>query len=171
MVTLEMSNGKKIKIKVYPNCAPNTVKNFLYLVSQGFYDNKIFHRVIPDFVIQGGSPTGDGLGNAGWKIKGEFKLNLVENQLVHLRGAVGMAREPKDPDSAGSQFYIVLKRNRAIDYHYCIFGEVEEGMEVVDEIAAVPTDENNRPLEEQRIVKATLDEGEEVLAIPPEIVS
>ncbi|MBQ9992244.1 MAG: peptidylprolyl isomerase [Firmicutes bacterium] len=170
MVTFEMANGKKIVIKVYPGCAPITAKNFLYLASEGFYNGTIFHRVIPDFIIQGGCPNGDGWGNPGWKIKGEFKHNLVDNHLVHLRGAVGMARESHDPDSAGSQFYIVLKRNRNIDYHYCIFGEVTEGMDVVDEIAGVETDANNRPIEEQRIVKTTLDPDEEVFAYKPEVI-
>ena len=170
MVTLEMSDGKKIVIKVHPTCAPITVKNFLYLVSQGFYDDTIFHRIIPGFVVQGGCPNGDGWGNPGWKIKGEFKHNLADNSLVHLRGSVGMAREQHDPDSAGSQFYINLKRNNAIDHHYCIFGEVQEGMDVVDEIAVTETDENDRPLVEQRIVKATLDPEEEVFAYKPEVI-
>jgi len=170
MVTFEMANGKRFSIKVYPGCAPITAKNFLYLASQGFYNGTIFHRVIPDFIIQGGCPNGDGWGNPGWKIKGEFKHNLVDNQLVHLRGAVGMARQSNDPNSAGSQFYIVLKRNRAIDYHYCIFGEVTEGMDVIDEIAAVETDANDRPLEEQKIVNTILDPDEEMFAYKPEVI-
>ena len=170
MVTLEMANGKQIKIKVFPHVAPITSKNFLYLVSQGFYDNTLFHRVIEDFVIQGGCPNGDGWGNPGWKIKGEFKFNNFSNQLMHLRGFVGMAREQRDPDSAGSQFYIVVKRARALDGYYCIFGEVTEGMDVVDEIVSVETDDEDRPLEEQRVVKATLDPGEEVFAYKPEVI-
>ena len=170
MVTLEMSDGKKIVIKVYPHCAPIAAKNFLYLVSEGFYDNTIFHRVIPGFAIQGGCPNGDGWGNPGWKIKGEFKHNLVNNPLMQMRGTIGMAREMHDVNSAGSQFYINLARNRDIDHHYCIFGAVEEGMEVVDEIGAVETDSNNRPMIEQRIVRATLEPEEEMFAYKPEVI-
>ena len=170
MVTLEMLGGKKIVIKVFPHCAPITSKNFLYLVSQGFYDNTVFHRVISDFVIQGGCPNGDGWGNPGWRIKGEFKLNSFSNPLLHMRGSVGMARVPENVDSAGSQFYINLKRNDAIDHHYCIFGRVEEGMDVVDEIAAVETDDNDRPMIEQKIIRATLDPEEEVFAYKPNVI-
>lgn len=170
MVTLEMANGKTIKIKVFPNVAPDTAKNFLYLVSQGFYDNTIFHRVIADFVIQGGCPKGDGWGNPGWKIKGEFKFNNFPNSLMNLRGWVGMAREPRDANSAGSQFYIVLERAKGLDGLYAVFGEVTEGMDVVDEIAAVETDDNDRPFVEQRIAKATLDPGEEIYAYKPDVI-
>ena len=153
-ITLE--NGGVIELELYPNIAPQSVCNFAYLARQGFYDGLIFHRVIEGFMIQGGDPEGSGMGGPGYGIKGEFSANGVENPLSHERGVISMARS-NDPDSGGSQFFIVHQDNDFLDGSYAAFGKVTKGMEYVDEIAETPTDESDRPLEEVRIKTITID--------------
>ena len=148
MVVFEMENGKKIKAELYPDIAPITVANFEKLVKQGFYIGLCFHRVISGFMIQGGCPLGTGTGGPGWQIKGEFAANGVNNPLRHTRGVLSMARA-SDPDSAGSQFFIMHADAPYLDGNYAAFGEVVEGIKVVDEIAAVRTDFRDRPAEPQ----------------------
>lgn len=161
VVTMEMENGNKIKIELYPDIAPNTVKNFISLVNKGFYDGLIFHRVIPGFMIQGGCPEGTGTGGPGYSIKGEFKNNGFDNDLEHDRGVISMART-MDPDSAGSQFFIMVKKSPHLDGEYAAFGKVLEGMEEADKIVNVRTDFRDKPLEDQKIKKVTVDTfGEE----------
>ena len=155
MVTIEMENGKKIVIELDPAAAPETVKNFEKLVSEGFYDGLIFHRVISGFMIQGGCPDGTGMGGPGYTIKGEFAQNGFANPLKHDRGVISMARA-MDPNSAGSQFFIMHQNAPHLDGAYAAFGKVVEGMEVVDEIAAAATNQMDRPLEEQKMKKVTL---------------
>ncbi len=157
MVIIEMKNGDKIKIELYPDKAPITVENFVKLVSQGFYDGLIFHRVIPGFMIQGGDPTGTGTGGPGWHIKGEFASNGVANDLRHTRGVLSMARA-MNPDSAGSQFFIMHEDAPHLDGQYAAFGKVVEGMEAVDRIASVPTDYSDRPLEEQAMARVYIED-------------
>ena len=154
MVTIQMENGKEIKIELYPQIAPITVENFISLVKDGFYDGLTFHRVIPGFMIQGGCPDGTGMGGPGHTIKGEFLSNGVENTLRHTRGVLSMARA-NNPDSAGSQFFIMHADAPHLDGQYAAFGKVVEGMEAVDEIAAVPTDYSDRPRVVQRMAKVT----------------
>ena len=157
MVTIQMENGKEIKIELYPQIAPITVENFISLVKDGFYDGLTFHRVIPGFMIQGGCPDGTGMGGPGHTIKGEFLSNGVENTLRHTRGVLSMARA-NNPDSAGSQFFIMHADAPHLDGQYAAFGKVVEGMEAVDEIAAVPTDYSDRPRVVQRMTKVTYTE-------------
>lgn len=160
MIVIEMENGKKIEVGLAPDAAPNTVKNFLYLANQGFYDGLIFHRVINGFMIQGGCPEGSGMGGPGYCIKGEFANNGVRNPLRHKRGVISMARTSA-PNSAGSQFFIMHQDGFFLDGDYAAFGEVVNGMDVVDEIATTATDRNDRPLQEQKIKHITIiDEGE-----------
>ncbi|MBS1347960.1 MAG: peptidylprolyl isomerase [Firmicutes bacterium] len=160
MIVIEMANGKKIEVQLAPEAAPNTVKNFLYLANKGFYDGLIFHRVIKGFMIQGGCPEGSGMGGPGYSIKGEFANNGVKNPLQHKRGVISMARAA-NPNSAGSQFFIMHQDGFFLDGDYAAFGEVISGMDVVDEIASVATDRNDRPKEEQKIKSITVvDEGE-----------
>lgn len=156
MVVIEMENGKKIKLELYPEAAPITVANFEKLVSEKFYDGLIFHRVIKGFMIQGGDPEGTGMGGAKEKIKGEFKINGVDNPIKHTRGVISMARSQM-PNSASSQFFIMHKDAPHLDGQYAAFGKVVEGIEVVDEIAEVRTDWNDRPLEEQKIKTVTIE--------------
>lgn len=156
MVVIEMENGKKIELELYPETAPETVANFEKLVKSGFYDGLIFHRVIKGFMIQGGCPEGTGMGGPGWTIKGEFASNGVKNDLKHTRGVISMARSMM-PDSAGSQFFIMHEDAPYLDGKYAAFGKVVEGMDTVDEIANVKTDRNDRPLEEQKIKKVTIE--------------
>jgi len=139
-----MESGKQIKLKLRPDCAPISCENFEKLVNEGFYNGLIFHRVISGFMIQGGCPQGTGMGGPGWHIKGEFLANGVPNPLKHTRGVLSMARA-QAPDSAGSQFFIMHADAPYLDGNYAAFGEVVEGMDVVDEIAAVQTDFNDRP--------------------------
>ena len=161
VVTIEMMNGKKIKAELYPETAPNTVRNFISLVKKGFYDGLIFHRVISGFMIQGGCPDGIGTGGPGYSIKGEFAQNGFPNSLKHTRGVLSMARA-MNPNSAGSQFFIMHEDASHLDGAYASFGKVTEGMDVVDEIAAVRTDYNDRPLKEQKIKSVTVETfGEE----------
>ena len=150
IVTITMKNGKKIKLELYPDIAPNTVMNFMSLADNGFYNGLIFHRVISGFMIQGGCPNGTGMGGPGYSIKGEFKSNGFANGLKHERGVISMARSMM-PDSAGSQFFIMHKNSPHLDGQYAAFGKVIEGRETVDDIAAVPTDYNDRPVEPQII--------------------
>lgn len=157
MVIIEMENGKKIKIELYPDIAPISCENFEKLINEGFYNGLTFHRVIPGFMIQGGCPNGTGTGGPGWTIKGEFAANGVKNDLKHTRGVLSMARSMM-PDSAGSQFFIMHEDAPHLDGQYAAFGKVIEGMDVVDEIAEVPTDYSDKPLEPQVIKQITIVE-------------
>ena len=156
MVTIEMENGKKIKLELYPDKAPITVANFEKLVREGFYDGLIFHRVIEGFMIQGGDPEGTGMGGAKEKIKGEFRVNGVENPIRHVRGVISMARS-QNPDSASSQFFIMHRDAPHLDGQYAAFGRVVEGMDAVDEIAAAETDFRDRPIHDQRMKRVTAE--------------
>lgn len=157
MVIIEMENGKKMKIELYPEKAPLTVENFEKLVKSGFYDGLIFHRVIEGFMIQGGDPEGTGMGGPGYSIKGEFSQNGVNNDLKHTRGVISMARSMM-PDSAGSQFFIMHKDAPHLDGSYAAFGKVIEGIEVVDEIASVKTDYNDRPIKDQIMKRVYIED-------------
>ena len=156
IVTIEMENGGVIKAELYPDLAPNTVNNFISLVQSGFYDGLIFHRVIPGFMIQGGCPYGMGTGGPGYTIKGEFAGNGVANDLAHDRGVLSMARA-MHPNSAGSQFFIMVEKAPHLDGQYAAFGKVTEGMEVADAIVSVDRDRMDRPHEDQRMKKVTVD--------------
>ena len=156
IITITMENGDVMKAELYPEIAPNTVNNFISLVKKGFYNGRIFHRVIPGFMIQGGCPDGTGMGGPGYSIKGEFAQNGFKNDLKHTPGVLSMARA-MHPDSAGSQFFIMHKTSPHLDGAYAAFGKVIEGIEVVDEIAAVETDWNDRPLTEQKIKTITIE--------------
>ena len=150
VITIQMKDGGVMKAELYPEIAPITVKNFVDLAAKGFYNGLIFHRVIPGFMIQGGDPQGTGMGGPGYTIKGEFSANGVRNDLKHTRGVLSMARA-MDPDSAGSQFFIMHENSPHLDGQYAAFGKVIEGIEVVDKIASVKTDYNDRPYEDQVI--------------------
>lgn len=156
IVTIEMENGGVIKAELYPEKAPQSVYNFVSLIQSGFYNGLIFHRVIPGFMIQGGCPEGTGMGGPGYCIKGEFKLNGVSNNLKHTRGVLSMARS-MSPNSGGSQFFIMHQDSPHLDGQYAAFGRVTEGMDVVDAIASVKTDRNDRPQTEQKIKSVTVD--------------
>ena len=156
IVTIEMENGGIIKAELYPEIAPNSVNNFISLVKKGFYDGLIFHRVIPGFMIQGGCPNGTGMGGPGYSIKGEFAQNGVRNDLAHDRGVLSMARA-MDPNSAGSQFFIMVEKAPHLDGQYAAFGKVIEGMEVADQIVSAKRDWNDKPREAQRMKKVTVD--------------
>ena len=150
VITIQMKDGGVMKAELYPEIAPITVKNFVDLAAKGFYNGLIFHRVIPGFMIQGGDPQGTGMGGPGYTIKGEFSANGVRNDLKHTRGVLSMARA-MDPDSADSQFFIMHENSPHLDGQYAAFGKVIEGIEVVDKIASVKTDYNDRPYEDQVI--------------------
>ena len=157
IIKFEMENGKTFKAELYPEKAPETVKNFVSLVEKGFYDGIIFHRVIAGFMIQGGDPTGTGTGGPGYHIKGEFSSNGFKgNDIKHERGTLSMARA-QHPDSAGSQFFVMHEDADYLDGQYAGFGKVIEGMETVDEIATTKTDWNDRPYEEQKMKKVTIE--------------
>ena len=157
IITIEMESGKNIKVELYPEKAPNTVNNFISLANSEFYNGLIFHRVISGFMIQGGDPNGIGTGGPGYHIKGEFAGNgFKQNDLSHERGVISMARAGH-PDSAGSQFFIMHEDADYLDGQYAAFGRVLEGMAVVDEIANVKTDWNDRPYEEQKIKKMSVE--------------
>ena len=156
MVVIEMENGKKIKIELYPDKAPITVENFEKLVKEGFYNGLCFHRVIKGFMIQGGDPLGNGTGGSKNKIKGEFRSNGVSNDIKHVRGVISMARSA-NPDSASSQFFIMHKDAPHLDGQYAAFGKVVEGIEVVDEIAEVQTDFRDKPTVPQVMKSVTLE--------------
>lgn len=155
IVTIEMENGSLVKIELYPAVAPKTVKNFVSLVSEGFYDGLIFHRVIPGFMIQGGDPNGTGMGGSKQTIPGEFSANGFNNDLEHERGVISMART-SDPNSASSQFFIVVKAAGHLDGQYASFGKVTEGIEEVDRIVNVPRNYADKPMEDQRMKKVTV---------------
>ena len=150
IVTIQMKNGGTMKAELYPDIAPATVKNFVDLAAKGFYNGLIFHRVIPGFMIQGGDPEGTGMGGPGYTIKGEFSANGFRNDLKHTRGVLSMARA-YDPNSAGSQFFIMHETSPHLDGQYAAFGKIIEGIEVVDKIASTKTDYNDRPYEDQVI--------------------
>lgn len=156
IVTIEMEDGGIIKAELYPEVAPNTVNNFISLINKGFYNGVIFHRVIPGFMIQGGDPTGTGMGGPGYSIKGEFTMNRFQNNLKHDRGVLSMARTMA-PNSAGSQFFIMHENSPHLDGQYASFGKVIEGMDVVDAIANVRTDRADKPKEPQVMKKVTVD--------------
>lgn len=156
IVTFEMENGDVMKAELYPEIAPNTVNNFISLINKGFYDGLIFHRVIRGFMIQGGCPNGNGMGGPGYGIKGEFGQNGFKNDLKHTKGVLSMARSMM-PNSAGSQFFIMHMDAPHLDGAYAAFGKVTEGLDIVDKIACVATDYSDRPLEDQKIKKVTVD--------------
>ncbi|MGN6711537.1 peptidylprolyl isomerase [Anaerocolumna jejuensis] len=156
IVTIEMENGSLIKLELYPDIAPNTVKNFVSLVQKNFYDGLIFHRVIRGFMLQGGDPEGTGMGGPGYSIKGEFSYNHFENNLKHTAGVISMARSQM-PNSAGSQFFIMHKDSPHLDGSYAAFGKVIEGMDVVNAIADEKTDYSDKPLTPQVMKKVTAE--------------
>ena len=156
VITIEMMNGDVIKAELYPEVAPNTVNNFLSLVKKGFYDGLIFHRVIRGFMIQGGCPNGNGMGGPGYQIRGEFTSNGFRNELSHTPGVLSMARA-QNPNSAGSQFFIMHESAPYLDGQYAAFGQVIEGMENVNKIAEVRTDFSDRPMKEQKIKSITVE--------------
>ena len=156
VITITMENGDVMKGELYPEIAPNTVNNFISLANKHFYDGKIFHRVIPGFMIQGGCPEGTGMGGPGYSIKGEFAQNGVANDLKHTPGVLSMARA-MHPDSAGSQFFIMHETSPHLDGAYAAFGKITEGLDVIDKIATVPTDFRDRPLEDQVIATIVID--------------
>lgn len=156
VVTIELSNDKIVKLELYPEVAPNTVNNFISLINKGFYDGVIFHRVIPGFMIQGGDPDGVGTGGPGYSIPGEFSDNGFENKLKHTRGVLSMARTNM-PDSAGSQFFIMVADAPSLDNQYASFGKVTEGMEAVDEIVNQPRDASDKPNDPISMKKVTVD--------------
>ena len=160
-----MEDGGVIRAELYPEVAPNTVKNFISLAGKGYYDGLIFHRVIKGFMIQGGCPNGNGMGGPGYSIKGEFTHNGVCNTLKHDRGVLSMARA-MDPDSAGSQFFIMVEHAPHLDGAYAAFGMVIDGMDVVNKIAETRTDYSDRPLKEQKIKSMTVDTFGEVYDEP-----
>ena len=155
-ITITMEDGGVIRAELYPEVAPNTVKNFISLAGKGYYDGLIFHRVIKGFMIQGGDPVGNGTGGPGYSIKGEFSQNGVKNDLKHTEGVLSMARSMA-PNSAGSQFFIMHKNSPHLDGSYAAFGKVIEGMDVVNSIAETRTDYSDRPLEDQRIKTMTVE--------------
>ena len=156
VVTIELDSGKVIRAELYPEVAPNTVNNFISLINKGYYDGLIFHRVINGFMIQGGCPDGTGMGGPGYQIPGEFSQNGFKNDLAHAPGVLSMARSMM-PNSGGSQFFIMHKQSPHLDGAYAAFGQVMEGMDVVDEIAETKVDNSDRPLEEQKIKSMTVD--------------
>ncbi|KLE17438.1 peptidylprolyl isomerase [Clostridium sp. C8] len=165
IVTISIENGGIIKAELYPEIAPNTVRNFIDLINKGFYDGIIFHRVIPGFMIQGGCPDGTGMGGPGYSIKGEFSRNGFKNDLKHSRGVLSMART-MIPDSAGSQFFIMVADSPHLDGQYASFGKVIEGMEVADKIVNSKRDYNDKPYEDQKILKMTVETFGETYASP-----
>lgn len=168
IVTITMKNGGVIKAELYPEIAPNTVNNFIDLINRGFYDELIFHRVIPGFMIQGGCPEGNGMGGPGYSIKGEFSNNGFKNDLKHTKGVLSMARA-MDPNSAGSQFFIMVADAPHLDGEYASFGKVIEGMDVAQKIVSSKTDVYDRPYEDQVIESMKVDtQGEEYKE--PEII-
>ena len=157
MVRITMDSGKTIRLELYPEIAPVTVENFLDLVKKGFYNGLTFHRIIPGFMIQGGDPSGNGTGGPGYKIKGEFRSNGVKNDLKHERGVISMARA-FDPNSAGSQFFIMHEDAPHLDGEYAAFGKVIEGLDTVDEIASVETGFQDAPVNKVIMKKVEIEE-------------
>lgn len=161
IVTIKMENENKIKVELYPQVAPNTVRNFVHLVKSGFYDNTIFHRVIPGFMIQGGDPEGNGMGGSGKNIFGEFSINGLNNELKHTRGVISMARA-YDLNSASSQFFIMVDDASHLDGSYASFGKVISGLDEVDFIVNQERDSRDKPIKPQRMIKVTVETfGEE----------
>jgi len=156
LVTILMEDGARITVELYPSKAPNTVNNFVALARKGFYDGTVFHRVIPGFMIQGGDPQGTGSGGPGYCIRGEFAGNGVANDLRHERGVISMARTAR-PDSAGSQFFIMAAASPHLDRQYAAFGQVTEGLEVVDRIVSASRDGSDRPRQAQRMKKVSVE--------------
>ncbi len=156
IVTFEMENGDIMKAELYPEVAPNTVNNFISLINKGYYDGLIFHRVIRGFMIQGGCPDGTGMGGPGYSIKGEFSNNGFANDLKHAPGVLSMARTMA-PNSAGSQFFIMHQNSPHLDGDYAAFGQITEGMDVVNKIAETATDYSDRPMEPQVMKKVTVE--------------
>ncbi|MDD6610864.1 peptidylprolyl isomerase [Butyricicoccus sp.] len=156
IVTIEMEDGGEIQIELYAETAPNTVRNFVSLVSKGFYDGTVFHRVIPGFMIQGGDPEGTGMGGPGYCINGEFLMNGFNNELKHTRGVLSMARA-MNPNSAGSQFFIMVEDAPHLDGQYASFGRVITGMDVCDRIVSVRTNYNDKPLKPQVMKRVTVE--------------
>ncbi len=156
IVTIEMETGGIIKVELYPEIAPNTVKNFIGLVQKGFYDGVIFHRVIPGFMIQGGDPEGTGTGGPGYRIKGEFSANGFRNDLKHEKGVISMARA-QHPDSAGSQFFIMVEDAPHLDGQYAAFGRVIEGIKEAERIVGVKRNFMDKPLRDEKMIKVTVD--------------
>lgn len=165
IVTFELENGKVIKAELYPDMAPNTVNNFISLINNGFYDGLIFHRVIKDFVIQGGCPEGSGMGGPGYSIKGEFSGNGISNDLKHTKGVLSMARA-QNMNSGGSQFFIMHADMVHLDNQYAGFGKVIEGMDVVDDIACSQVDYSDKPVENVVMKKVTVETFGEVYPEP-----
>jgi len=165
IVTITMENGGVITAELFPEIAPNTVRNFIDLIRKGYYDGLIFHRVISGFMIQGGCPTGSGTGGPGYSIKGEFKINGFDNDLAHDAGVLSMARSMM-PDSAGSQFFIMHKRSAHLDGQYAAFGKVTEGMDIVDAIAATETGRNDKPVTPQVMKIVTVETFDEAYPAP-----
>lgn len=161
IVTIKMKNGGAIKIELYPEIAPNTVKNFVSLAKAEFYNGLIFHRVIPGFMIQGGCPEGTGMGGPGYSIKGEFTRNGFENNLKHTKGVISMARSMA-LDSAGSQFFIMVADAPHLDGQYASFGKVIEGIEVADQIVSTKTDYSDKPYEDQVMESVTVENADEI---------
>ena len=155
VVTIETNRGT-IKAELYPEIAPNTVNNFISLIKKGFYDGTIFHRVIPGFMIQGGDPEGTGMGGPGYSIKGEFAANGFANNLKHTAGVISMARA-QNPDSAGSQFFIMVEDAPHLDGQYAAFGKVTQGLEVAQAIVSAPRDWHDRPREDQLMETVTVE--------------
>ena len=168
IVTIEMENGGIIKAELYPEVAPNTVNNFISLINKGFYNGVIFHRVIPGFMIQGGDPKGQGIGGPGYSIRGEFTANRFENNLKHDRGVLSMART-MNPNSAGSQFFVMVAKAPHLDGQYASFGKVIEGMEVADAIVSAKRDYNDKPLQDQRMKTVTVETFGEVYPEPVKV--
>ncbi|MBP1743422.1 MAG: Peptidylprolyl isomerase [Firmicutes bacterium] len=156
VVTIKMSTGKVMKAELYPEIAPNTVNNFISLVKKGYYNGLKFHRVIPGFMIQGGCPSGTGTGNPGYSIKGEFSKNGFKNDLKHTKGVLSMARSMM-PNSAGSQFFIMVENSPHLDGQYAAFGKLIEGQDVADEIVSVPRDHRDKPKDDQVMEEVTVE--------------
>lgn len=168
IVTITMESGDVMKLELYPDIAPISVNNFISLIQKKFYDGLIFHRVIKGFMLQGGDPEGTGCGGPGYSIKGEFSANGVENNLKHTEGVLSMARS-MNPDSAGSQFFIMHKNAPHLDGSYAAFGKIIEGMDVVNKIAETPTDYNDRPLADQIMKTVTVETFGETYPEPDKI--
>ena len=168
IVTITMEDGSVMKAELYPDIAPNTVKNFVDLINRGFYDGVGFHRVIPGFMIQGGCPDGNGTGGPGYSIKGEFTRNGFANNLKHTKGVLSMART-MDPNSAGSQFFIMVENAPHLDGQYAAFGKLIEGQEVADKIVNVPRDRMDKPYEDQVMKTVTVETFGENIG-EPEII-
>ena len=165
IVTIEMEGGGIIKAELYPEIAPNTVRNFVSLVQKGVYDGIIFHRVIPGFMIQGGDPQGIGIGGPGYSIRGEFSGNGFRNDLGHTRGVLSMARA-QNPNSAGSQFFVMVDDAPFLDGQYAAFGKVTEGMDEADRIVSSPRDRSDKPYDDQRMKRVTVETFGEIYGEP-----